>query len=1149
MTKREPHHSQKEIQWPDDTEPVSSPNKDAAQSESESSRDVADSRDNTQVVAVTQMDAALPPAPDQPERDRILYELDQAMLVEAAAGTGKTTCLIGRMVNLIREGKSTVSTLAAVTFTRKAAAELRTRFQLALEQAVNAATNDLQTDRLQAAVDEIQQCFIGTIHSFCGRLLRERPFEAGVAPDFAELDEQQDAELRRQVWRDYVSTLVANNDPILPELEELGLRVTTDTRRVNEVANELDEIGLEAAELGPAFLDFAEFPDVHSWPATKVSLPDFSSERAQVEEYRQHMESFDFPDDRGTDELMNRYETILRKAKLVDFENAAEFMQLLELFKDTKVTQKCWPNKTGKTEKGRWEKFVAEVANPARQAWAEYRYEPCMRAIQPARELYRNARSRANALNFHDLLQMSAGLLRDQPEIRTYFRSRFTHLLIDEFQDTDPIQAEVMMLLTADDSSEQDWQKCRPVPGSLFVVGDPKQSIYRFRRADIQTYNKVRKIIEGSSGVIVSLTANFRSTEPVVRFVNSVFGKAFPNQADDFSPANRELQASRSDSMADSSIQRLIVPTNRGRPNTRDEAWFIARTIRAAIDGADGWEIPRTPQEQKAGLTSRPVPADFLIIPRRKKKLSLYANALQWFGIPQSVTGGKSLNSVPELRLLHLVIRAITRSDDPVALVAVLRSELFGVADTSLYAFKQAGGHFAWSAPVPEQLDATDADQIANAFQRLQRYADRLSADPAGSAIEQIAGDLGLFARAAAANDGGMRAGSLMKAIELVRDSRGALTSSDFMTSLEALANSSEVHSGTTARSPAEAPVRIMNLHQCKGLEAPVVFLVDPTREDKYPVGIHIDRAGDQTHGFLPVYGSRVHDRSQRRHLLAQPQNWDRFAQREEQFLTVEEDRLRYVAATRAGVRLIVSQRDGKNEGSFWEDFDADLEEMPVLADPGNVAAPHSTPQAIDRTQHEEWLTEIDSRWGNCLQPTYDVQAIKQLAVTGTKPAYGDETRGKEWGTVLHTLLEAAIRHPDAALSPLAISALTEQGLSLNLLDDVLSTVSSVTASDMWQRAQSAEQCLVEIPISVLSTEGKLPTVLRGVIDLVFREAAGWVIVDYKSERVDAEHLPQLTEYYRPQLEAYGDHWHKVTGESVAERAIFYIHTGEYVRL
>jgi ATP-dependent helicase/nuclease subunit A len=381
------------------------------------------------------------------------------MLVEAAAGTGKTTCLISRMVGLLREGKCRVESLAAVTFTRKAAAELRTRFQLALERAARESTG-VRAERLTEALDHVERCFIGTIHSFCARLLRERPVEAGVNPDFAELDDVLDGQLRQQAWREHVATLITTDAPILPELEGLGLKVSASTRRSSSLATELDELGLEPAELGPAFLQYAEYSDVADWPAAPVPLPDLQPCIAALTEYTRHIRALTLPDDHGNDKLMPKYELIGRMSKGLNWNQPAQLMELLEQFQgEAKVVQKMWPGKKPQAlaEQSRWNDLVQQYADPLLQAWREHRYEPVMRAIRPALDVYNRLRRERNALNFQDLLLLCADLLRDKPDVRRYFRERFTHLLVDEFQDTDPIQAEVMLLLTADDPQQTDW--------------------------------------------------------------------------------------------------------------------------------------------------------------------------------------------------------------------------------------------------------------------------------------------------------------------------------------------------------------------------------------------------------------------------------------------------------------------------------------------------------------------------------------------------------------------------------------------------------------------------------------------------------------------------------------------------------------------
>ena len=231
--------------------------------------------------------------------------------------------------------------------------------------------------------------------------------------------------------------------------------------------------------------------------------------------------------------------------------------------------------------------------------------------------------------------------MRDKPQIRKYFRKRFTHLLVDEFQDTDPIQAEVMLLLTAQRETETDWRKCRPVDGSLFVVGDPKQSIYRFRRADIATYNQVRQIIERSGGQIVALSANFRTIGPLVEWVNETFDPVFPDKATVHAPARRPMQIGRTEGSSGdlAGLRVLQVPSDTGDKFAiaEYEADLLARTIQTAI--TDGQSIPRSQKDLDRGGTSAATAGDFLIITRTKERLSTYARKLQELGIPCQVTG------------------------------------------------------------------------------------------------------------------------------------------------------------------------------------------------------------------------------------------------------------------------------------------------------------------------------------------------------------------------------------------------------------------------------------------------------------------------------------------------------------------------------
>ena len=229
---------------------------------------------------------------------------------------------------------------------------------------------------------------------------------------------------------------------------------------------------------------------------------------------------------------------------------------------------------------------LASTPVPYVEAIRAVRYHTILNVLRPAVVVYDRLRHAAGGLNFQDLLLIAAKMLREYPAIRRYFRNRFTHLLVDEFQDTDPVQAEVMLLLTADDPDETEWRRCTPASGSLFVVGDPKQSIYRFRRADIVTYSEVKRIILATGGLVVSLSANFRSSASLVEWINDSFSRRFPAESTEIAPAHTPFLVGRVDERA-GDLAGLFLLDALGENKEEilgGETALVARTIRHALD-------------------------------------------------------------------------------------------------------------------------------------------------------------------------------------------------------------------------------------------------------------------------------------------------------------------------------------------------------------------------------------------------------------------------------------------------------------------------------------------------------------------------------------------------------------------------------------
>ncbi len=1085
---------------------------------------------------------------DQQTRLRIRDQLDQNFMVEAAAGTGKTSSIIDRMVNLVASGTCQIDQLVAVTFTRKAAAELRERFQSQLRRRAGQLQPSESPEgkamylRAQSASDNVSRAFVGTIHSFCAALLRERPIEFGVDPAFRELDEEQDRQLREQAWHENINDLFASGDPLI---------------------DQIDELELEREDLRSCFDRFIEYRDVALWPCTPPPEIDLDQLRKQTRHYIDDMKRLvpAFPTQRGNDKLMGRYEKIVRGSDK-SWSRLGNLFKLLEKFDTTPgAVQKQWLDiKAAKQEKNRFETFRREVVEPAIDWWSRKRYRFVVDFVTRAVEVYERQKLASGGLDFADLLLIAARGLKSQAKLRKYFQGRFTHLLVDEFQDTDPVQAEIILYLTSENVDEQDWGHCRPRRGSLFLVGDPKQSIYRFRRGDIVTYNRVRKIFEQSGGEVLSLVKNFRSRDEIRAWNNHVYSDKFFPVANQYVTAAENMSQGRVDA-ADgelSGIRKLTLPRRTSiEETTQHEADLIARFIRNAI--GSGMTIPRSEREVELGRGPTVEPRDFLIIPRGKKRIDLFKQALERWEIPCEVTGGNAFFSIDPLGVLIECLRSIDDPHHAVHYLAILRDRLFAFSDAELYDFRQAGGRFSFTAAIPEALRSELKQRFDDVNSRLRRYQTWLRVLPFSSAIHQIAADLGLLASAAATSEGNIALGGFLKAIEVLRRHSGNFDSaSDLIDYLEQLEQRDETE-GCTALPPDPNVVRMMNLHKAKGLEAPVVFLADTSARWSRPPICHIDRSGDQPLGYMGITAKKGQWATRD---VATPANWEQWQAEEQRFLEGEADRLLYVATTRAACMLVVSVGDDKSNWSGLHPYLADVPELEVptsirpgglmksgptelaAGPPGAVGLPGPGEGSATRT-----ATEITRKWASAAEPSYLIESAKEVALKGiTRPnwhASGDY--GYKWGLAIHELLEIATKTPSADLPAAALLLAVQYDLGTQRADEIVTTVRSVMRSDIWKRAQSAERCFSELPLETSSQDhdGR-PIITRGVIDLLFEEADGWVIVDYKTDDISEADVTGAVEYYRPQLNGYTQSWQQCTGMKTCEQGLYFTRIDRY---
>ena len=396
--------------------------------------------------------------PDQSERDRISGDLDHNLLVEAGAGSGKTRSLVDRMVALVGTGTCTVDRIAAVTFTRKAAAELRQRFQVGLEDLLaRTPPEDPRWQRLEDAIRDLDRAFLGTIHAFCAKLLRERPLEAGLDPGFRELQETEAARSKRAFWLDFLERLGADGDPDLEVLETLGI---------------------EPDLLQPLFDELVENPDVDFGfqPARPPDEKEIRAARKRFDELLDragHMMRGREPPG-GWDAFGKRVRTLLYLRRALDWNDRKAFFDALARvhLKKGHLTQKKWSDTSAgklaaKSLAKEFQEFAAagSRADALLRSWWAHRYPVAMRVANRAARAFARQRKDRGELNFQDLLVLTAALLRDEPGARRDLGKRYRRVLVDEFQDTDPLQAEILLLLTSDPEDGNDWRQGRPPAG------------------------------------------------------------------------------------------------------------------------------------------------------------------------------------------------------------------------------------------------------------------------------------------------------------------------------------------------------------------------------------------------------------------------------------------------------------------------------------------------------------------------------------------------------------------------------------------------------------------------------------------------------------------------------------------------------------
>jgi ATP-dependent helicase/nuclease subunit A len=1051
---------------------------------------------------------------------------DRNVLVEAAAGTGKTTILIAEIIKMIVAGVARVPRIAALTFTEKAAGELKLRLRSELERArVSASAEELP--RIEQALLELEEARVSTIHTFCADLLRERPVEAQVDPAFRVLAEAEADRLLRLSLDFWLQRTLTE----LPE----GLRRVL--RRIPR-RDEADQV----ESLRRAVLALADWRDFAApWHRDAFDCEEeITTLVAALHAYAEMLRDCENPNNDNlykdtsaalfiSDELRRREAIGERdddylEARLIDLlhrpftqARGGRTGRFGPLTKRADVRRAC---------DGLLFQLRSFEARANADLAAQLREE-----LRGAIEQYEEQKRRIGALDFVDLLLRVRDLLRTNSEVLRHFQDEITHIFVDEFQDTDPIQVEILTLLSSD-----------LAPGKLFLVGDPKQSIYRFRRADIGMYASIKERLRKSGAEIRNLSTSYRSVPEIQNFVNAAFRKVMngdtETQQADFVPLGPHRQG-----MDRPALVALPVPKPYGFKGITDDAVeeSLPDVVAAYVEwllNSSGWGIK---------------PQDICILFRRFEKMGVdvtrkYVQSLEARGIAQLLVGGKSFHGREEIETIRTALSAIEWPDDQLSLYATLHGSLFGITDEELLEYRHLYRRlspFAIPPDVPDHLRP-----IANALLFIVELHRSRNYRPVADTLRRLFTETRCHAGFVLRPSGKQVLANAMQLMEQARvyDESGALSFRGFVNELLDEAEYGRASEAPVLEEGSEG-VRLMTVHKAKGLEFPIVILADITCNDTRDTASRFVDARENL-AAMEICGLR-------------PVDVIRHEEEEVARERAEAIRVAYVAATRARDLLVVpAVADQRLEGkwlsvlndalyptterilrsgfgnepthrpydfihrgddavkpgdyrfdgytvTWWDPFTLRLDVPIALGIPQQELLGKEAPPGLieqDIRNYESWRSELEAVVQTASAPSIRVEtAIEHSSRQGDVPdievvVAGQHERssgGLRYGTLVHAVLSMI----DLAATKEEIRRAAESharivGAPDAEVQSVTALVENLLAHPLIKRASKSGAVRREVPLT-LNVDGEL---IEGVADLAFEEAGHWTVIDFKTD-------------------------------------------------
>jgi ATP-dependent helicase/nuclease subunit A len=1026
--------------------------------------------------------------------------------IQAGAGTGKTTKVVGLLLQRLLATETEPSRLLALTFTVRAANEMRDRLGTWLARLVQGGViaelggglelfdeRELAARRGRRALAELDRIEIGTIHSFAAHLLRQYPVEAGVSPTFVEDDGAAEASLFREMWGPWLDTRLGESGQVdvvagflerfeIHDLRAFAAALCKEGLRL-EINEEPERRREWAGQLAAAAADTEKL--------IATCAEDGRARGRRLLETLRYMASvFNAP--AVTPELR-------RQAHVLDARMPK--------------TAECRRVERRYRELNRLARAVVGCDDHTMAVLIEW--------LRPFVAAFRSEYTRRGFVSFQGLLVRGADLLRCHPDIRDRLKQRFRLVLVDEFQDTDPLQGEILLYLSERlDRCAQDWRCVEPEPWKLTIVGDDKQSIYLFRGADPEAYQVIADKLTGDrSDNIERLAVNYRARRELVHFVNAIGRRTMhtpPYLSIDPSPACG----------TNGRIEMMLFPTLTAEAARESEAETVAAWV------TEGVRL----REFRAG--------DVALLLRTLGHAHYYTTAFRQRGIEFVIDGEKDFYAAQEVVDLLSLLAAIVDPTDELAVVGVLRSPLGAVSDRELVSLRDAGALSPLDGQnVPETL--LHVRVLYDALARLHHRSRRI---PARDLLREVLESVPVLEIARATFRGDQAVANVHKLVDAIA-AEGSATLSGALADYRRRVHEHEEEAEAALADDELDAVRILSIHKAKGLEFPVVVLADLHREPPRTVEPAVLR--EWRTGRVGFRCGRLCTR-----------DWiaahDRYRRIEE----AEALRVLYVALTRAKDRLLLT--GGKPETGLLGVVVSALREEGLHIGAESQQALRGDGFEVVVHIRERTARSLGSRRevGPAWEPDYEREcsdwaardaAARQIAQMPQlrHPSISPDRRGDpEPPRVREWELDRSLRlgRDDHDVQPLSVGSRCHSLLATMDLAQPESMVAdrAVRAilepffmSAAFREIQRAERVYREVPF-VVELDGE---VWSGQIDVLYCLDGRWVVADYKSDREERpdRHRAQARLYARAAQKA-------LALPRLPESRFIYLRTGHVVR-